>query len=275
MGGLGLAIEEAAYLALAAGTAGLAGVRLGRLVSHARRLLVAGYGHSAARSALALEAPHEDDPEQTHLSTVQRVAWIALGGGATAGSLLLARMSGLALPLLGVAGSVAVPTMVIRRLLESRGAARGIWSRLMRGLLGKAMFRAAGIGLGRDTPKLPVAGEPTSLALRNELTDLFAALPADQRKAFGELPDLAIRLERQAEALRDRTPSPETDGRLQSVLAALEMLRLDLLRLTAASTDTGDLTHDLDEARRVSEDIAARLEAHAEVYRLLRPDAPD
>ena len=134
------------------------------------------------------------------------------------------------------------------------------------------MFRVASIGLGKRAPQLPVAGEPTSVALRTELATLFDALPGEQREAFVDLPSLALRLERQAEALRDRTPSPETDRRLQSVVAALEMLRLDLLRLTATSIDTGDLTRDLDEARRISDDIDARLQANDEVRRLLRPD---
>jgi hypothetical protein len=132
------------------------------------------------------------------------------------------------------------------------------------------MFGIAAIGLGRRAPRLPAAGEPTSVVLRTELTSLFDELPGDQRAAFADLPSLAIRLERQAAALRDRTPNPETDRRLQSVVAALEMLRLDLLRLNAAAIDTGDLTRDLDEARRVSDDIDARLQANAEVERLLR-----
>jgi hypothetical protein len=56
------------------------------------------------------------------------------------------------------------------------------------------------------------------------------------------------------------------------VVAALEMLRLDLLRLSATDLDTGDLTRDLDDARRLSDDIDARLEANEEVHRLLRPE---
>lgn len=36
--------------------------------------------------------------------------------------------------------------------------------------------------------------------------------------------------------------------------------------------DTGDLPRDLDDARRLSDDVDARLEANEEVRRLLRPD---
>ena len=136
---------------------------------------------------------------------------------------------------------------------------------MMRGSVGKAMFTAAGVGLDADTLKLPAAGEPTSFALRSELTSLFDALPAGPRVEFSDLPAIALRLESQADALRERTPNPETDRRLQSVLAALEMLRLDLLRLSAASSDTGDLTRDLDAARRLSDEIDARLAAQVDV----------
>lgn len=274
MKGLSLAIEVAAYLALAAGTAGIAGVRLARLVSNARGLLRSGYGHSAIRPALAAAGLAGGDEGEPAVSRAKQVGWMALGAGATMGSLLVAGMSGTAMPLLGIAGSVAIPTMVVRRLFEWRRGSSSLWSRLIRGSAGKLMFRIAGVGLDRRAPRLPAAGEPTSFALRNELTALFDALPASQRSELADLPALALRLESHAEALRDRTPSPESDRRLQSVVAALEMLRLDLLRLTAASADTSDLTRDFENARRLSDEIDARLRGNDEAARLLEPETP-
>jgi hypothetical protein len=270
--GLGIAIEAAIYMGIAAAMTGLTAVQLARLGSRTRGLLTTGYDHSAARRALAAAEQQHDDVSETSVSFERRVAWVTLGTGATVGSFFLASMSGTVLPLLGIASSVAIPAMMVRRLFESRWTRGGLWSRMMRGWLGKAMFRVAGIGLDRSALRLPAAGEPTSLALRTELTELFAALPGDQRGAFADLPDLALRLERQAELLRERTPNPETDRRLQSVVAALEMLRLDLLRLTAAGVDTADLTRDLDAARRISDEIDARLQANNEVGRLLQSD---
>ncbi|MGH2899585.1 MAG: hypothetical protein ACRDMZ_13000, partial [Solirubrobacteraceae bacterium] len=271
MTGLALAFVLVMYMAVGASTLGLAGVRLAQLASRARALLAAGYGHSAVRPALLADAREHDVDERPPRSAQRMLVEGLVGSAATVGSLMLANMSGTAFPLLGLAGSVAIPTLVIRRALDSRRAQDGWWSRLLRGRFGRALFGVAGIGLGKRAA-LPVAGEPTSLALRTELTALFDALPADQRAAFDDLPGLAVRLERQAELLRDRTPDPESDRRLQSVVAALDLLRLDLLRLSAADVDTSDLTRDLDEARRVSDEIDARLRASDEVRGLLRSD---
>ncbi len=268
----GMSFVIVMYLAVTFSMAGLAAVRVVQLLARARRLLEAGYGHSAVRPALLGEA-REQDLEKRAATTVKRtMTEVALGVAGTVGSIfLLGAAPGDTLQLIGFTGSVAIPVLVVRRALEARGAQGGWWSRLLRGPVGRWMFRAASLGLGKRA-SLPAIGEPTSVALRHELATLFAALPGARRGEFGALPELAVRLERQAEVLRDRTPNPETDRRLQSVVAALELLRLDLLRLSAADVDTGDLTRDLDDARRLSDDIDARLEANAEVHRLLRPN---
>ncbi len=267
----GMSFVIVMYLAVTISMAGLAGIRVVQLLTRARRLLEAGYGHSAVRPALLGEAREQDLDKRAAPSTRRTAAELALGVAGSIGSFFLLGAPGDALQLLGFAGSIAIPTMVVRRALESRRAQDGWWSRLLRGRVGRWMFRAASLGLAKRA-SLPSVGEPTSVALRDELATLFAALPGAQRTEFGALPDLAVRLERQAELLRDRTPNPETDRRLQSVVAALEMLRLDLLRLSATSVDTSDLTRDLDDARRLSDDIDARLEANEEVRRLLQSD---
>jgi serine/threonine-protein kinase len=268
----GMSFVIVMYLAVMFAMVGLAGIRVVQLLARARRLLEAGYGHSAVRPALLGEAREQDFEKRAATGVKRTVAEVALGVAGTAGSIfLLGSAPGDTLQLIGFTGSVAIPVLVVRRALEARGAQGGWWSRLLRGPVGRWMFRAASLGLGKRA-SMPAIGEPTSVALRHELATLFAALPAAQRSEFGALPELAVRLERQAELLRDRTPNPETDRRLQSVVAALEMLRLDLLRLSAADVDTGDLTRDLDDARRLSDDIDARLEANEEVHRLLRPN---
>jgi eukaryotic-like serine/threonine-protein kinase len=263
---------EIMYLAACAATAGLAGLRSAQLVSSVRRLIEAGFGHSALRPAL-LAAESDADGEARRPAPRTTAIHVVLGAAGTVGAFLLGDASGTVLPFIGFAGSVAIPTLLVRRFLASRRPEDSWWSRILRGRVGRGLFRVASIGLRGRTTALPSAGEPTSVALRSELTALFDGLPDSQRTAFGNLPDLALRLERQAAVLRDRTPDPESDRRLQSVVAALEMLRLDLLRLNAAAIDTGDLTRDLDEARRISDDIEARLQANDEVGRLLRSDA--
>jgi serine/threonine-protein kinase len=265
----GMSFVIVMYLAVTISMAGLAGIRVVQLLARARRLLDAGYGHSALRPALLGEAREQELDKRAAMSAKRTLAELGLGVAGSVGSFFLLGAPGDALQLLGFAGSIAIPTMVIRRAFESRRTQGGLWSRLLRGPVGRWMFRTASLGLGKRA-SMPAIGEPTSVALRQELATLFAALPGPQRTEFGALPELAERLERQAELLRDRTPHPETDRRLQSVVAVLEMLRLDLLRLTATDVDTGDLTRALDDARRLSEDIDARLEANEEVSRLLR-----
>ena len=263
---------ELTYLSACAVTMGLAALRGSVLIARARRLVQAGYGHSAVRPALlAAEGDSESDAMRpTHRRLAAEVVLAAAG---TVGSVLLADVSGTLFPFIGFAGSVAIPTVMLRRLLANRQPQESWWSRMLRGKIGRGLFKIASIGLRKQTA-LPAAGEPTSVALRSELTALFDALPDSQRTAFGDLPDLALRLEKQAAMLRDRTPDPETDRRLQSVVAALELLRLDLLRLSVADGDTNDLTRDLEDARRVSDEIEARLQANVEVNRLLSSDTP-
>jgi serine/threonine-protein kinase len=271
--GFGAAFLEAMYVAASAATMGLAGLRITQLVARARRLIQSGYGHSAVRPAL-LAAEGDGEAESRTPSRGSTAAQAALAIAGTVGSIWLGTFSGFGLPLIGFAGSLTIPTLFAHRLFGGRAGQEGWLARMLRGKLGRGFFRLASIGLRNQASALPAAGEPTSVALRSELTALFDALPDSQRTAFGDLPDLALRLERQAAILRDRTPNPETDRRLQSVVAALELLRLDLLRLSAADADTSDLTKDLSEARRVSEEIEARLQAQVEVNRLLSPDSP-
>jgi serine/threonine-protein kinase len=271
--GFDQAFVEVMYFAASTATAGLAGLRIAQLIARARRLIQSGYGHSAVRPALLAAAIDGDGDVRvsSRRSTAAEGVLAILG---TAGSLYLGTLTSAVLPIIGFAGSVAIPTLFLRRLFVSRSGEDSRWSRMLRGRMGRALFRIAAIGLRERPVELPAAGEPTSVALRSELTALFDALPGAQRSAFGELPDLALRLERQAAILRDRTPDPETDRRLQSVVAALELLRLDLLRLSTADADTSDLTRDLEQAKRVSEDIEARLQANVEVNRLLSSDSP-
>ena len=267
----GMSFVIVMYLAVTFSMAGLAGVRIVQLLARARRLLEAGYSHSAVRPALLGEAREQDLEKRTPPSAKRTMVEVALGVAGTVGSIFLFGASGDAVQVLGFTGSVAIPVLTVRRLLETRRTQGGWWSRLLRGRVGRWMFRAASLGL-EARASLPAVGEPTSTALRNELASLFAALPGAQRNEFSALPELAVRLERQAEVLRDRTPNPETDRRLQSVVAALEILRLDLLRVSTTNVDTADLTRDLDDAQRLSDDIDARLAATEEVHRLLRRD---
>jgi hypothetical protein len=108
------------------------------------------------------------------------------------------------------------------------------------------------------------ASEPTEVALGAGAQELFLALPKELRARFTEVPEALERLEAQARRLRE-SGDPDRGERLASTLAAMEQLRLDLLRLRTGVRPSNDLTGDLDAARRVADRIEALLLAQREL----------
>ena len=268
--GLARAFGVMLYVGTAASMTGLAGWRVWQLVDRARAFIRAGYSHSAIIPALDLEASRiEEERTPTPSSLKSTLLRTIAGVGATAASLWLAGTGIDAIELLGIGGSILAPTLTIRHLVSRTQGAHSWWHRHLRGAFGKTLFRAASVGLDAS-PAMPAIGEPTSLALGSAVEALFNALPDVQRKRFAELPGLVAKLERSAVELRRRTPDPDLDQRSTIVVAALESLRLDLLRLHAASASPDDLTRDLEAAQRIGDDIAAQLAARESVERIVR-----
>ena len=81
-----------------------------------------------------------------------------------------------------------------------------------------------------------------------------------------DVPEVVERLEREAEALRARG---ETGERLAETVAALENLRLGMLKLRAGTGTVGDLTEWLERAREVGDYVDRRIAAEREVKGLL------
>jgi eukaryotic-like serine/threonine-protein kinase len=123
----------------------------------------------------------------------------------------------------------------------------------------------------------------TESALGVAAAELFAALPSAYRQQLDELPAIVASLEaRAAEARAEMdvvaamAPS-ESDAavlaarrdaakaHLADSVAALESIRLDLLRLHAGASDLAPLTTLMDDARRVGEDLNRLAEAQREV----------
>jgi serine/threonine-protein kinase len=162
-------------------------------------------------------------------------------------------------------------TGVRDRLWNSRA---GEW--LARRLGAPERTRAVGGGVFR----------PTEAALGVAASELFAALPKAYREQLADLPAIVEALEaRAAEAraevemvaglapsaaadadvLRARREAAETH--LAESVAALEGIRLDLLRLHAGASDLAPLTTLIDEARLVADDVRRLAEAQREVER--------
>ena len=148
----------------------------------------------------------------------------------------------------------------IRRMNE-------LWHRLWAGKPGRLFFRVAGTGLKAPERRAMASADATELVLGRSALAAFDALPAAEREQVKDVPVVVERLEKEAEALRARG---ETGERLAETVAALENLRLEMLKLRAGTGTLGDLTEWLERAREIGEAVDQRIAADAEVKGLLR-----
>ncbi|MEP6622698.1 MAG: serine/threonine-protein kinase [bacterium] len=204
-----------------------------------------------------------------------------------------------------VISMVGLATGFIRHRLAAPLA--GMKVNFWKGKWGARFARLASVGLG--TVEHRALGMPllTEVALGRATDHLYRALPRETRKELADLPEIVRRLERDATALRssidaiddqlsvfDRAAarsrptsvhaSPiEEDLRstrgtaaeqLAATVAALENVRLGLLRLRIGSARVESVTASLDAAHRVGEQIDLALEARDEVERVLRSPTP-
>ncbi|HEU4630558.1 MAG TPA: serine/threonine-protein kinase [Gemmatimonadaceae bacterium] len=159
----------------------------------------------------------------------------------------------------------------------------GIRDRLWNSRLGGWLARR----LGAPERSRAVGGgvfRATEAALGVAAGELFAALPAAYREQLDELPATVAALEARAAEARaelDVVAALAASGpddadvlaarreaaatRLADSVAALERLRLDLLRLHAGASDLAPLTTRIDEARLLSEDVNRLADAQREV----------
>jgi hypothetical protein len=129
------------------------------------------------------------------------------------------------------------------------------------------------IGGGTEEPLGALSQRPTEIRLGLTVDDLFASLPLDARRELRELLPLVRRLEARAQALRKRIAGEDresgTEQHLEQVVGALEVIRIDLMRLQAGSGTLKGITADLAAAQEVGERVDRLLLGHAEVKDLL------
>ena len=142
----------------------------------------------------------------------------------------------------------------------------GLWHRLWAGKWGRRFFRVAGIGVRPAARRAMVSADATELVLGRSALAAYHALPAAEREQVKGVPEVVERLEKEAEALRARG---ETGERLAETVAAIENLRLGMLKLRAGTGTLGDLTEWLERAREVGEYVDRRVAAEGEVRALL------
>jgi len=145
------------------------------------------------------------------------------------------------------------------------------------------LFRVAGRGLDVRAQNAPPAPERTEVFVAAAVSDLFARLPRQLQDRFGGVPHVIRRLETEAEVLRKRQESSAPASleararireRLATTVAALESLRLDMLRLESGVGTPDDLTANLDRARAISEAVDAEIRGVSEVESILRDAQP-
>ncbi len=141
-----------------------------------------------------------------------------------------------------------------------------LWHKLWAGRFGRFFFEVAGAGIAPPARTAIASADPTELVLGRSALAAWEALPDAERTQVRDVPAVVARLEREAEALRARG---DTGERLAETVAALENLRLGLLRLRAGVGSVGDVTSVLERAREIGEYVDRRLAAEAEVKGLL------
>jgi hypothetical protein len=141
-----------------------------------------------------------------------------------------------------------------------------LWFRLWAGRVGRLFFRAAGVGL-KTVARPALAGvEATELVLGRSALSAYRALPEETQHQLRDVPRVVTELEAAAEALRARG---DTGEHLTETVAALERLRLALIKAQAGSGSTPDLTEALERARDIGAHVDYRIDAEHEVNDLL------
>jgi serine/threonine-protein kinase len=170
-----------------------------------------------------------------------------------------------------------------------------LWARLWTGRVGRLAFAIARRSVTAPIPGSAVTHRATELSLGLAAEQLFESLPKETRTALADLPDVLTRLQDDARALRERygrlqealaessdADAPglddlrhlrdETQARLADSVAALETIRLNLLRLHAGQSSIEGVTTHLGLAVDVSDQVKRLIEAHAEVERAVFPE---
>jgi len=171
---------------------------------------------------------------------------------------------------------------------------------------GAWLFKVMGKGVSAKRQIPALTNRPTELAVGQAVTSLFEALPAETRASMSDLPEVVAGLEADAQRMRDRIadfnsmlqhagasrsgsdapedPTARRQGsgavrianlrdearrRLADSVAALENLRVDLLRLSAGTAKLESVTTRLGKARDLADQVDLLLEGQLEVEELL------
>ncbi|HYU08427.1 MAG TPA: protein kinase [Gemmatimonadales bacterium] len=194
---------------------------------------------------------------------------------------------------IGVVSGIGALIMLQRR----RDVDAEFWGRLWTGRFGRWLFGVARMFTGAKALPASLTHRPTELALGMAAEQLYETLPKETRRQLRDLPDVVHRLEQDAQRMRARleelqealadvgqrgAPDPAIGARherivadlsaerdlvqqrLKDAVAALETIRLNLLRLHAGTGSVQRLTTDLGLAREVAQSISRQIEGFRE-----------
>ena len=270
-------------------------------LNHARRQFKAGHTLADLRSALEVERRERAETEAVvresgepvghrmlRLATVGSATWLGVTLGLLAGGVIHESQLSIAW-LLAPLGSTmlagAVSNALDIQFIPTRirdGWQTGIRDRLWNSRIGSWIAKR----LGAPERSRAVGGgvfRHTEAALGVAAAELYAALPSAWREQLAELPATVAALEaRAAEARADldvvaalaasggadaglEARRAAATARLTETVAALEGLRIDLLRLHAGASDLAPLTTLMDAARLLGEDAGRLADAQREV----------
>ena len=280
-------------------------VPLGVLINRARRLLKSGFGHGDIGVAFKAEVDRGREERAYGVghkaSVFERVCkWVsgismgaamAMVFGGIAEGELMGLFSGLLT--VGVASGIGWGAMLQRR----RDVDVEFWGRLWTGRVGRWFFGIARALVGKRALPAPLTHRPTELSIGMAAEQLYESLPKETQRELRDLPDVVHKLEADAQRTRRRleelqdalggAKASNADAsiaarhdrifadltaerelvhqRLADAVAALETIRLNLLRLHAGTGSVQSLTTDLGLAREVAKAVDLLLEGHREV----------
>jgi eukaryotic-like serine/threonine-protein kinase len=262
--------------------------RAGHTLADLRSALDVARRERAESEALALEDAEGLSHRTLRLATVASATWLVVTIGLLLQGVIHENRTGLVWifgPVLSTMLLGAVSNALDVQFIPDRLRAwwqTGIRERLWNSRAGEWISRRLG---APDRSRAVGEGvfRATEAALGVAASELFAALPKAYREQLAELPATVAALEARAAEARaeldvlaalaptgsEESESLETrrntaSAHLSASVAALEGIRLDLLRLHAGAGDLAPLTTLIDAARLLSEDVNRLAEAQRE-----------
>ena len=278
------------------------------LAWQARRVTRLGYGQQDVDYAFQVELERSREERAFEYGAVAPPGERAARGialiGLFVGFMSMSLGSGLLSALGGVLFSIGSVAGIIAVIRAGRRADFGgkFWHKFWKGRIGGWILRQASRLGGKDAIASSGTHRPTELAIGMAAEQLYEGLPRETRRQLRDLPDVVHRLERDAQRMRSRLDELQdalanverdatdpavaqrhdrivadltaervaVEQRLADAVAALETIRLNLLRLHAGTGTVHSLTTDLGLARDLTRDIGAQVEGYREVDRELK-----